>query len=159
MTVIELETEIQAPVERVFDLSRSIEFHQDSTDGTDERAVAGITKGLIRLDEQVTWQATHLGFNQRLTVKITREERPRYFQDVMLHGAFKHMVHDHMFESRGTITVMRDRFEFSAPFGWLGSLVERFFLKRYMNGFLMRRNVHLKNIAESEAWKRYLPSA
>lgn len=157
MTVIELETVIKAPIERVFDLSRSIEFHQDSTDGTDERAVDGTTTGLIGVNEFVTWEATHLGFRQKLTVKITETERPRHFQDSMLRGAFKHMVHDHAFEPRETTTIMRDRFEFSAPFGLLGTLMERFFLKRYMKGLLMRRNAHLKNTAESETWKRYLP--
>jgi hypothetical protein len=45
MAVIELSTVIRAPRERVFDLARSIEAHQDSTEGTEERAVAGVTKG------------------------------------------------------------------------------------------------------------------
>ena len=49
MSVIRLRTLIDAPRERVFDLARSIEFHQDSTEGTGERAVDGVVSGLIGL--------------------------------------------------------------------------------------------------------------
>ncbi len=157
MPVIELHTMIEAPIERVFDLSRSIEFHQDSTDGTDERAIAGKTTGLIGLGEQVTWEARHFGLRQRLTVTITRCEQPHYFQDVMLNGAFKHMRHDHVFQTRDAGTSMTDRFEFSAPLGWLGVLAERLFLERHLRQLLERRNAHLKCVAESEEWRRYLP--
>ena len=61
MPVIELQILIDAPRERVFDLSRSIDAHQDSAEGTDERAVAGVTSGLLGLGEDVTWEARHLG--------------------------------------------------------------------------------------------------
>ena len=40
MPVITLTTVIGAPRERVFDLARSIDAHQDSTGNTEERAVA-----------------------------------------------------------------------------------------------------------------------
>ena len=50
MPVIELSTVIRAPRKLVFDLARSIDAPQDSTEGTGERAVAGVTKGLIGMD-------------------------------------------------------------------------------------------------------------
>jgi len=99
MPVIELLMLIRAPQERVFDLALSIDAHQDSTVGTNERAVAGVTKGLIGLGGEVTWEARHLGLRRRLTVRITEFDRPNYFQDVMVSGAFKRMVHDHEFGS------------------------------------------------------------
>jgi hypothetical protein len=68
MPLIELSTVICAPRERVFDLARSIDAHQDSTGGTHERAVAGVTTGLIGLNAEVTWEARHLGVGQKLTV-------------------------------------------------------------------------------------------
>jgi len=40
--LIELEIRIAAPIERVFDLARSIDLHVDSTAGTGERAIAGV---------------------------------------------------------------------------------------------------------------------
>ena len=93
MPVIELSTVICAPRERVFDLARSIDAHQDSTGATEERAVAGVTCGLIGLNDEVTWEARHLGVRQRLTVRVTAFARPKHFQDVMISGAFKRMVH------------------------------------------------------------------
>ncbi len=71
MPVIELSTVIRAPRERVFDLARSIDAHQVSTKGTQERAVAGVTTGLIGMNEAVTWEARHFGVRQRLTVRVT----------------------------------------------------------------------------------------
>jgi ligand-binding SRPBCC domain-containing protein len=156
MAVIELETVIDAPPERVFDLARSIDAHQDSTTGTSERAVEGVTSGLLGPEEEVTWEARHLGVTQRLRVKMTRFDRPRHFQDVMLTGAFSRMQHDHRFESREGKTVMLDRFDFQSPLGPLGRIVDRLFLAGYLRRFIVKRNAILKQTAESDAWKKYL---
>lgn len=72
MPRIYLETRISAPVEIVFDLSRSIDLHKISTEHTKEEAIAGKTSGLIALGETVTWRAKHLGFTQNLTSKNNR---------------------------------------------------------------------------------------
>jgi hypothetical protein len=67
MSLIELSTLIGAPRQRVFDLARSIDAHQDSTAGTHERAIAGVTKGLIGANDEVTWhQANALRAHDRV---------------------------------------------------------------------------------------------
>jgi hypothetical protein len=68
-TRIDLTTIINAPIEICFDLSRSIDLHQQSTQQTHEKAIAGRTTGLIELNEFVTWQATHFLITQKLTSK------------------------------------------------------------------------------------------
>ena len=156
MPVIELSTLIHAPRERVFDLARSIDAHQASAGDTDERAVAGVTSGLIGLGQEVTWEARHLGVRQRLTVRNTAFDRPSHFQDVMVAGAFRHMVHDHCFEARPDGTLMQDRFEFSSPLGVLGTVADGLFLTRYMRRFLLQRNAMLKQCAESPEWARHV---
>lgn len=158
MTVIELTTMILAPGERVFDLARSIDAHQDSAGPTHERAIAGVTSGLIGMGDEVTWEARHFGIRQRLTVRITAFDRPLHFQDIMIAGAFKSMVHNHEFLEDSGGTEMRDRFEFESPFGFLGGMANRLFLKAYMRRFLERRNQILKHLAESTEWQRYLPA-
>ncbi len=140
----------------MFDLARCIDAHQDSTEGTHERAVAGVTSGLIGLNDEVTWEARHLGVTQRLTVRVTAFDRPSHFQDIMIKGAFKRMKHDHNFLEHLSGTLMIDRFEFQSPFGILGSIVDRIFLAGYLRRFLVRRNSVLKKLAESDAWRRYL---
>src|SRR5262245_34655103 len=147
MPVIRLFTYIAAPPERVFDLARSIDVHQQSAEGTDERAVAGVTCGLIGLDEEVTWEARHFGVKQRLTVRITGFERPARFQDTMISGAFRSMRNDHEFVAQPPGTLMVDRFEFESPFGILGRLLDRLLLFGYMRRFLIRRNEVLKKMA------------
>ena len=156
MAVIELATLIHAPRERVFDLARSIDAHQDSTAGTEERAVAGVTKGLIGMDGEVTWEARHFGVRQRLTVRVTAFDRPKHFRDVMISGAFKHMAHDHRFSEHPEGTMMSDRFEFESPLGILGKIADRLFLTAYMRRFILRRNEVLKRLAESAEGSRYL---
>ena len=156
MPVIELRTSIDAPIERVFDLARSIDAHVASAEGTGERAVGGVMRGLIELGDEVTWEARHFGLKQQLRVKVTVFDRPHHFRDVMLQGVFRRMVHDHDFEARDGGAIMRDRFAFEAPLGWLGRIAERVFLTGYMRRFLLRRNVILKRVAEGEEWRAFL---
>lgn len=157
MPVIDLSTSIAAPVERVFDLARSIDLHTDSTSGTGERAVGGVVSGLIGLGQEVTWRARHFGVWQSLTVRVTAFERPAHFADVMLRGAFRRMEHHHWFEPAAGGTVMRDVFSYGSPLGILGRLADLLLLERYMRSFLIGRNRVLKATAESDAWRRYLP--
>ncbi len=158
MPIVQLSLAIAAPPERVFDLARSIDAHQHSATGTQERAVAGVTRGLIGLGEEVTWSARHFGIRQKLTVRITQFERPFRFQDVLVSGAFKSLRHDHEFIAQPLGTLMVDHFEFESPFGIVGHLANRFFLTAYLRRFLVRRNQVLKALAESEDWKQFLPA-
>lgn len=156
MPIIELATFIAAPIDRVFDLARSIDLHTDSAAGSGERAIAGITSGLIGLHDEVTWRAKHFGIRQSLSVRITEFQHPTHFADVMLRGAFRRMVHHHHFEPSDNGTIMRDVFTFESPLGILGNIGNWLFLKRYMRAFLIERNRVIKTTAESDAWKRYV---
>jgi ligand-binding SRPBCC domain-containing protein len=156
MALIELVTQIQAPIERVFDLARSIDAHMASAEGSNERAVAGRTTGLIEDGETVTWEAKHFGVRQRLSVRVTKFDRPHLFGDEMISGAFSSMHHTHKFTQSGEGTLMKDEFHFTAPFGFVGRIAEGLFLTGYMRGFLTKRAAELKNMAESEEWRRYL---
>lgn len=158
MPTIELETVIRAPVERVFDLARSIDAHTASTSGTSERAVGGRTAGLIEFDESVTWEARHFGVKQRLTSRITEYDRPAMFVDEMVSGAFRAMRHLHTFDEEAGITTMRDAFFYTAPLGIPGRIAESLFLTAYMTRFIKRRNQILKEMAESDDWERFVVS-
>ncbi|MDG1330886.1 MAG: SRPBCC family protein [Crocinitomicaceae bacterium] len=156
MPRIELNTEINAPINVVFDLSRSIDFHIKSTEETGEKAIAGKTSGLINLNETVTWKAKHFGIPQKLTSKITIMKRPDIFVDEMTKGAFKSVCHQHLFLEENNKTLLIDIFEFEAPLGFLGKIANRLFLKNYMERLLVERNELLKKVAENGAWKEFL---
>ena len=156
MPVIELELFVAAPIERVFDLSRSVELHVRSTGNTAEVPVAGVTSGLMEQGDEVTWEATHLGIRQRLTSRITAMERPTHFRDSMVQGAFARFDHDHWFEEVEGGTRMSERFDYRSPLGPLGVLADLLFLKGYMKRFLARRNEEIKAAAESDEWRVFL---
>ena len=156
MPTILLVTRINASVNLVFDLSRSIDLHTESTAQTKERAVAGRTQGLIDLGEDVTWEATHFFIRQRLTAKITQFDRPHHFRDSLVSGVFRRFDHDHQFVSDGEHTVMTDIFDYTSPLGPLGCLADRLFLRRYLQRLLTIRNQKIKAVAESGDAARFL---
>lgn len=149
MPVITHQEYIKAPIEVCFDLARNIDVHTETTSHTKERAVGGVTTGLIEKGESVTWEAVHLGVKQRLTAKIIEMERPYRFVDVMVRGAFKSFTHTHTFEMKDERTVMTDHFDYKSPFGVIGKLADRLFLEKYMTDFIVRRAKALKEIAEN----------
>jgi ligand-binding SRPBCC domain-containing protein len=153
---------IEAPVERCFDLARSVEVHLAGNIhcGEPALAVGGVTSGLLDLDREVTWRARHFGVRHLLTSRVAAMERPIYFQGAMVRGPFGFMRHYHFFRALSPHqTEMQDRLFVKAPLGLLGSLAELVFLRRYMQALLEERNLVIQQIAESCRWQEYLPSA
>ena len=150
MPEIKLVTEIHAPIETCFDAARSIDLHKQSTSKSKEEAIAGRTSGLCEKGDTVTWRATHLGVRQKLTSEITEMNRPYFFEDKMLKGAFKSMIHKHFFEFRNGKTILTDNFQYESPLWIFGKLADKLFLERYMRKFLLERNVFLKMICEKQ---------
>jgi ligand-binding SRPBCC domain-containing protein len=153
MPKIHLTTFIEAPAARVFNLSRSIDLHEKSMAGRNEKAVAGTTTGLIGPDESVTWKARHLGKTRLLKVRVTGMQEPESFTDEMTEGDFRRMKHEHYFMPVTNGTLMIDLFSFESPYGPLGRLLNRVYLKSYMRRLLEKRNQVIKEYAESEKWK------
>ena len=150
MIHIELTTAINANAETCFDVSRDVGLHQASMERTGERAVAGVTEGLIELGEEVTWRARHWGIWWHLTSRITEYDFPIYFCDEMVKGPFKSMRHEHHFIETKGITHMRDLFLFESPFRPIGYWVDQWVLKPYMTRLLKIRNRFLKDQVESQ---------
>ncbi len=149
MPVIVLRTRVAAPPSRCFDLARDIDLHQRSTAASRERAVAGVTSGLLGRGDEVTWEATHFGVRQRLTSRITEFDPPNRFVDEMVRGAFARFRHEHEFLAVQGGTEMVDIFDYTSPLGPLGRLADGLFLHRYMMRLLRARNAYLKRAAES----------
>jgi len=149
MPVIRVAVDIKAPPATCFDLARNVDAHVESASATGERAVAGVTHGLLNLGDAVTWRAKHFGVTQELTSRIVAFNRPHHFRDEMTRGAFRRLVHDHFFEKAGDGTRMIDVFDFTAPLGFFGTVAERLFLTAYMRRFLEERAGILKRMAES----------
>jgi len=156
MPFIHLTTFIAAPQDRVFDLSRSVSLHKASMKHHDEKIVDGTMSGLMNLNDSVTWTAKHLFKQRRLKIKITKLQRPEYFVDEQETGDFKMMKHEHYFKAIENGTIMIDQFHFETPRGWIGRLINHFYLEKYMTQLLKERNKMIKEVAEGNLWKQYL---
>lgn len=144
MTVIfECRTELATSMQESFDLARSIDLHIDSMAHSNERAIAGVTSGLIGQGEQVTWRARHFGIPFRMTSRISRMDVPHSFVDEQLRGPFRSFRHEHTFVEHDGRTAMFDHVAFSAPFGVLGRLAEKLVLARYLRRLIEQRNQFL----------------
>lgn len=159
MASIHLTTFIAAPIERVFDLSRSINLHKISTAHTHEKVIAGVMNGLINEGESVTWQAKHLYKERKFCSKIISMQRPVVFTDVMMEGDFKSYRHQHHFKPANNGTIMIDVVEFECPYGIIGQLFNRLYLKKYMESLLVKRNDTIKEYAETKKWISILSTA
>ncbi|MCM3411652.1 SRPBCC family protein [Metabacillus litoralis] len=148
MPIIKTDMFIYAPRDICFDVARDIDIHTQSTSQTNERAIGGVTSGLIELNEMVTWEAVHFGIKQNLTVRITEFDFPNRFVDEMEKGAFKRFYHVHEFIEKPNGTLMLDTFDYTSPFGFIGKIADRLFLEQYMREFLITRNRYIKKVAE-----------
>jgi ligand-binding SRPBCC domain-containing protein len=147
---IRLETVIAAPVADCFDLSLSVDAHTASMSGSGERAIGGVTSGVMKLGDSVTWRARHFGIVFRMTSAITEYQYPHRFVDEQQRGPFGRWRHEHTFTVIADgATQMTDVVEFRSPLGLLGSIADRLALRHYMPHLLRQRNACLKNALEA----------
>lgn len=150
MTTINLLTKINAPKQIVFDLSRNIDIHQNSASQTHEKAIGGVTSGLINYNETVTWRGKHFGFYLTHKSRMTAMDFYDYFVDEMEEGNFKSFKHEHSFVEKDGKTVMIDNINYETPFGIFGRLFDKLILKKHLTNFIIQRNKVLKELAENQ---------
>jgi ligand-binding SRPBCC domain-containing protein len=149
MASIRVETLIKAPIDRCFDLARSVEDHVASTAKTNERVVSGKMEGLFELGDSVTWEARHFGLRLRQGSTITRSEPPHVFVDEGTTGPLGNFRHVHQFVSEHGATLMVDTFEYELPARMGGRLADRLVVERHMRRLLTDRAAYLKQQAEA----------
>lgn len=149
MTTIQLDTKIQTSIEKAFTLSLDIDFHKKSASQTNEEAIAGVTSGIIKLNETVTWRGKHLGIFLTHKSIISALEHPYHFIDEMVQGQFKSFKHRHYFEEKKGVVYMKDIITYTTPYGILGKLLDVLFIKNHMTQFITHRNLALKNELEA----------
>ncbi len=103
-----------------------------------EKAVAGVTSGLIGANEEVTWEARHFGKLWRMTSRITEFDPPRRFVDEMVAGPFRSFRHEHLFEAISGGTRMEDLADVRTGLGPPGDVFAVLYLRRL---FLIRNEV------------------
>lgn len=147
---------VLAPIERCFLLSTSVESVQQELG---MRPVRGRTSGFVAGGDTVRWEGWRLGLPQFHESLIERFEPPVFFRDRMIAGRFAAFEHDHDFSKLGNGKVlMRDEVRFTMPWGWAGDLIGQRVISQDIRGLMKRRFARLKQIVESEEWRKYLPA-
>ena len=150
MPTVRVATHVPAAPAVVFDLARNIDLHVTSMSRYRERAVAGVTSGVIGRGEEVTWRARHFLIPLTLTSRITRFDPPHSFRDSMVRGPFARFDHDHFFEARDGGTELIDVFDYELPFGVLGRIADAFVRPR-VRALLEARQAAIREAAERSA--------
>jgi ligand-binding SRPBCC domain-containing protein len=156
MPTVELTTRIEAPIERCFDLYRSVNLHVDSYRHANERAVGTITTGLVGDGDVAAFRMRAFGFPYRMAVQVVAFDPPKHFRDTQTEGFFLRADHDHVFTTDGDTTVVTDVFDYTPRYGRLGAAMNGLVLARYIRWTLTQKNANVKRVAESEAWRAYL---
>ncbi|WP_213805202.1 SRPBCC family protein [Granulicella sp. dw_53] len=147
-------TLVDAPLDRCFLLSTSIDLVAKTLR---MRPLSGRLSGLIQPNDQLLWHGWKFGLPHRHQTLITAYDRPNHFQDTMGRGSFQHFQHDHTFIQVAGQTRLHDTIQFSLPLGWAGAQVAKHIMVPYITQLLRRRLQTLKQVAESEEWRQYLP--
>jgi ligand-binding SRPBCC domain-containing protein len=130
-------------------MSRNIDVHKLSTVKSNETAIDGVTSGLIKVNETVTWRGKHFGFYLTHKSIIPVMEIPSYFVDEMVEGKFKSFKHEHSFIEGNGFVMMIDKIQYQTPYGIFGKLFDALILKKHLTNFILERNNVLKELAEN----------
>jgi ligand-binding SRPBCC domain-containing protein len=140
MARFRLERIIRASSERVFAASLDPELHVTSMAKYGETMVKGPDGGIFTEGSTVTWRARHFGIPFRLSSVVFDVDPPRRFCDRQTDGPFRAFHHEHVFLDHPGGTLMRDTVTFRSPFGPLGALVDRIFMREYLRRIIDERN-------------------
>lgn len=156
MPTIHLTSFVSAPHDIVFDLHRNIGLHKVSMEHFKEEVVGGIRSGLINKDETVTWKGKHLFKTRFFTSKIIEMKPFDTFTDKMIKGDFKFFEHQHFFKPVDNGTIVIDIITYETPYGWIGEMINRFYLNPYLENLISHRNEVIKQYAETDKWRALL---
>lgn len=151
-----LERVIAAAPAEVFAVALDPGLHLRSMQKYGETMVEAPAGGTFTEGSTVTWRARHFGIPFRLRSVVYDIDPPRGFRDHQISGPFASFWHEHVFEEHPRGTLMRDTIRFWSPFGPLGRLVDRLFMREYMRRLIEQRNDRLA--FEAEGRGRTLPA-
>ena len=135
-----LERVIRATPAAVFAASLDPALHVESMARYGETMVKGPDEGSFAEGSTVTWRAKHFGIPFYLTSVVFDIDPPHRFCDRQIKGPFRDFLHEHVFAEHPEGTLMRDTITFRSPFGPIGALVDRLFMRDYMRRLISERN-------------------
>jgi ligand-binding SRPBCC domain-containing protein len=156
MPTIHLTTFIEAPIERVFDLSRSITIYKSVFNGRKESFTSGASGNLLVQGDTITIHAKHFGKLRTVTLKATALNKPATFTSEQVKGDLIRFKHEQHFKQTNNGTLIIDLVDFDKPRDFIGGIIAKFYLKKYLLTIIEAKNALAKAYAESEKWKAVL---
>jgi ligand-binding SRPBCC domain-containing protein len=156
MPKIHVTTFINAPIERVFNLSRSLALSKMAIKGGTEQLLSSSSANMLGAGETITLRAKHLGKTREITARVTDFTLPDGYAEEQIKGDLKSYRHEYHFKKVDNGTIMIDLVEYEGPRDVAGSLAGKFFLKSYFEENIKKKNELIRQYAESEKWKAVL---
>lgn len=156
MPRIHLTTFIAAPVERVFDLSRNLTLYKLIFQNRKEGFTSGAASNLLAKGETVSIVSRLAGKSRLSIIRVMDMQRPLTFTEEQVKGDLDLYRHEHHFKPIENGTIVIDLLEFGSTKDLLGKMFGKFYLKRYLEELLGRRNEMVRAYAESEKWRAVL---
>lgn len=144
-----LERVIRAAPADVFAAAIDPELHLASMARYGETMAKGPEHGTFTEGSTVTWRARHFGVPFHLTSIVFDIAPPHRFRDRQTQGPFAEFHHEHVFEQHPQGTLMRDTIDFRSPFGPIGAVVDRLFMREYLRRLIDERGAVLQASLES----------
>ena len=157
MPVLHLTNFVAAPIERVFDLSRNISIHKIAFQKNKIWPVAGITSGLIKKDETVTWKMNYLFKTRMFRIKITKMNPFENFEEKTINNNLITFRHEHFFKSAQNGTIIIDKIDYQFKNRFLEILLSKVVSAFFEKNITQRIEV-INQYALTDKWKALLNS-
>jgi len=94
----------------------------------------------MRAGALIDYSVRTLGISMRWTTLIAAYDPPHSFVDVQLRGPYSFWHHTHTFGADGNRTRITDEVRYVLPFGPLGNIAHRLFVRRRLEGIFEYRS-------------------
>jgi ligand-binding SRPBCC domain-containing protein len=156
MPKIHLTCFVQAPVERVFNLSRHLAIRKLVVQKGRDQVLSSSSDALLQQGETITLRARHLAKTREITARLIDISQPDRFTEEQVKGDLKSYRHEYHFKPTDNGTILIDILEYEGPRDLLGSIASAFFLKSYLESMLKKKNELIRQYAETDKWKAVL---
>lgn len=157
MEKLALNTEIKAPIARVFDLARSVDLFQLAQDRKQQVKQLFQENHLLNESQAISWSAKLAGLKDQFTALITKMNSPHLIEEQLNFGHFVQFKHKRFFEEKEGKTIIRDEFIIDKTAGKLGVAFDLESFKQQLKKTLKHQYKQLKRYAENEEqWMQIL---
>lgn len=144
---------IKAPVERVFDLCRSMEMLKVYLRDQGAQLLAGKVNGLLAPNDVFTLKGKHYKRDRFFRLKIKEVNPHTHLASEIVAGDLKYFDHGIFFKQAENGTIIIDKINFKSKFGIVSNLIDQYYIKPKFEKMIAGRNDLISKYAESGKWK------